>query len=74
VLFRSYHGLLLAVYHAIRAKTPASIAAHPLYRSRVATACGVVVTFLLVAIGWVPFMTNWEDASMLLASLFGVAR
>ena len=50
------------------------IAAHPLYRSPIVTACGVVVTFLLVAIGWVPFMTNWEDASMLLASLFGVAQ
>jgi len=74
LLWGLYHGLLLAVYHAIRVKTPVRIAAHPLYRSRIATACGVVVTFLLVAIGWVPFMTNWEDASMLLASLFGVAR
>ena len=74
LLWGLYHGLLLAVYHAIRAKTPVRIAAHPLYRSRIVTACGVVLTFLLVAIGWVPFMTNWEDASTLLASLFGVAR
>ena len=69
-----YHGVLLAAYHAIRAKTPVRIAAHPLYRSRLATACGVVVTFLLVAIGWVPFMTTWDGASALLASLFGVGR
>jgi alginate O-acetyltransferase complex protein AlgI len=69
-----YHGLLLALYHAIRAKTPVRIAAHPLYRSRIVTACGVVVTFLLVAIGWVPFMTSWGDASALLATLFGAAR
>jgi len=58
----------------IRAKTPVGIAAHGLYHSRLATACGVVVTFLLVAIGWVPFMTSWKDASRLLASLFGVGR
>jgi hypothetical protein len=50
------------------------VAAHPLYRSPIVTACGVVVTFLLVAIGWVPFITSWEDASRLLAALFGVAR
>jgi D-alanyl-lipoteichoic acid acyltransferase DltB (MBOAT superfamily) len=74
LLWGLYHGLLLAVYHAIRVKTPVRIAAHPLYHSRIVTACGVVATFLLVAIGWVPFMTNWEDASTLLAALFGVAR
>jgi alginate O-acetyltransferase complex protein AlgI len=69
-----YHGLLLAAYHTIRAKTPVEVAAHPFYRSRVVTVCGGAVTFLLVAIGWVPFMTNWENASTLLASLFGVGR
>ena len=74
LLWGLYHGLLLAAYHAIRVKTPVRIAAHPLYRSPIVTACGVVVTFLLVAIGWVPFMTSWEDASRLLAALFGVAR
>ena len=74
LLWGLYHGLLLAGYHAIRVKTPMRIAAHPLYRSPVVTACGVVVTFLLVAIGWVPFMTTWEGASTLLAALFGVVR
>jgi alginate O-acetyltransferase complex protein AlgI len=72
LLWGLYHGLLLAGYHAIRARTPVRVAAHPLYHSRIVTACGVVVTFLLVAIGWVPFMTNLQDASTLLASLFGV--
>jgi alginate O-acetyltransferase complex protein AlgI len=74
LLWGLYHGLLLAGYHAIRAGTPVRVAAHPLYHSRFVTACGVVVTFLLVAIGWVPFMTNLDNASTLLASLFGVAR
>ncbi len=74
LLWGVYHGVLLASYHAIRVKTPVRIAAHPLYRSRAVTACGVVVTFLLVALGWVPFMTTWQGASTLLAALFGVSR
>jgi alginate O-acetyltransferase complex protein AlgI len=74
LLWGLYHGVLLAAYHAIRVKTPVRIAAHPLYRSRVATACGVAVTFLLVSIGWVPFMTTWDEASKLLGALFGAAR
>jgi alginate O-acetyltransferase complex protein AlgI len=74
LLWGLYHGTLLAVYHAIRANTSARVSAHPFYRSRVATAGGVLVTFLLVAIGWVPFMTSWEHAPTLLAWLFGVAR
>ena len=74
LLWGLYHGVLLAGYHAIRAKTPVRVAAHPLYRSRLVTVCGTAVTFLLVAIGWVPFMTTWEGASALFASLFGVGR
>jgi len=69
-----YHGVLLAAYHVIRAKTPVRVAAHPLYRSRFVDGCGAAVTFLLVAIGWVPFMTTWEGASKLLAALFGGGR
>lgn len=74
LLWGLYHGLLLAGYHAIRVKTPARIAAHPFYRSRIVTALSVAVTFLLVALGWVPFMTTWQGASTLLAALFGVTR
>jgi alginate O-acetyltransferase complex protein AlgI len=69
-----YHGVLLAAYHVIRAKTPVRVAAHPLYRSRFVSGCGVAITFLLVAIGWVPFMTTWEGASKLFAALFGGGR
>ena len=69
-----YHGALLAAYHVIRVKTPARIAAHRLYRSRAATASGIAVTFLLVAVGWVPFMTTWDDASTLLGWMFGGGR
>jgi alginate O-acetyltransferase complex protein AlgI len=69
-----YHGVLLAAYHAIRVKTPVWIAAHPIYRSRIVAGLSVAVTFLLVTLGWVPFMTTWDGASTLLAALFGVAR
>ena len=74
LLWGVYHGALLAAFHVVRAKTPAAIAGHPFYRSRAATAGGVVLTFLLVSIGWVPFMTTWDGASTLLAWLFGVGR
>ena len=74
LLWGLYHGVLLAAYHVIRAKTPVRIAAHPLYRSRFATVCGAALTFLLVAIGWVPFMTTSDGATTLLAAMFGAAR
>jgi alginate O-acetyltransferase complex protein AlgI len=74
LLWGLYHGALLAAYHAIRAGTPVTVAAHPLYRSRAATLLGTMLTFLLVTIGWVPFMTTWEGASALFASLFGASR
>jgi alginate O-acetyltransferase complex protein AlgI len=69
-----YHGLLLGAYHAIRVQTPVTIAAHPWYRSRAVTVCGAVATFVLIAIGWVPFMTTWSGASTLLGWMFGVTR
>jgi alginate O-acetyltransferase complex protein AlgI len=74
LLWGLYHGVLLAVYHAIRIKTPVRIAAHPFYHSPIVRACSVVVTFVLVAIGWVPFMTTWDGASTLLAWMFGATR
>ena len=66
-----YHGSLLAGYHVIRAKMPPSISAHPLYHSRVAYALSVATTFLCVAVGWVPFMTDWDHASKMLRWMFG---
>ena len=74
LLWGLYHGVLLATYHAIRVKTPVRIAAHPFYRSRLVSGASVVLTFLLVAIGWVPFMTSWDGAWALMASLFGASR
>lgn len=74
LLWGLYHGILLAAYHAIRVKTPVRIAAHPFYRSRIVTGASVAVTFLLVALGWVPFMTTLDGAWTLIAALFGVSR
>ena len=65
-------GEVYAAFYYIEERFP--VAAHPLYRSRFATACGAALTFLLVAIGWVPFMTTWDGATTLLAAMCGGAR
>jgi alginate O-acetyltransferase complex protein AlgI len=67
-----YHGLLLALFHLVRLKTPVRIADHPLYRSRVARGLAVAVTFGCVTLGWVPFMLPLGEAQKLLALMFGV--
>ena len=66
-----YHGALLAAYHVIRAKMPPAIAVHPLYHSRFADALGVATTFVCVSVGWVPFMTDWENGLSMLRWMFG---
>jgi alginate O-acetyltransferase complex protein AlgI len=68
----AYHGLLLAAHHVIRMHIPPSIADHAWYRSRLASAFSVAATFVFVAVGWVPFMTDLRTARRLLVvMLFG---
>ena len=67
----AYHGLLLSAHHVIRAKIPPSIADHAWYRSRLASALSAGVTFVLVAVGWVLFMTDLATARRLLVLMFG---
>jgi alginate O-acetyltransferase complex protein AlgI len=74
VIWGLYHGALLAAYHVIRVKTPVAVAAHPLYRSPLVTAFGIGLTFLLVTIGWVPFMTTLDGAVILFRWLVGAGR
>lgn len=66
-----YHGVLLAAHHVIRAKLPAVIADHPFYHSRASAALSQMITFLCVAIGWLPFMTDLPNAVRLLTIMFG---
>jgi len=70
LVWGAYHAVLLSTHHVIRTKMPASIADHPWYRSRVASAISAAVTFAFVTVGWVPFMTNLETARHLLVLMF----
>lgn len=74
IIWGLYHGALLALYHVVHAKMPARVATHPLYHGRVAGGLSVAATFVLVAVGWVPFMTNMENAARLLGLMFGGGR
>jgi alginate O-acetyltransferase complex protein AlgI len=70
----AYQGLLLGAHHVWRAKMPAAIAAHRWYHSRPAQVASIIITFVFVTIGWVPFMTDMDQARRLLAlMLFGGA-
>ncbi len=66
----AYHGLLLSAHHVIRTNMPPSISDHRWYRSRLASAISVAVTFVFVAVGWVPFMTDLATARRLLVLMF----
>jgi alginate O-acetyltransferase complex protein AlgI len=70
LVWGAYHGLLLSVHHVIRTRMPASISDHAWYRSRLASAISVAVTFFFVAVGWVPFMTDLTTARRLLGLMF----
>jgi alginate O-acetyltransferase complex protein AlgI len=71
LIWGAYHGILLTLYQRIRLKTPPWIIEHPLYRSRLARGAATAVTFLLVTIGWVPFMLPLSGARKMLAMMFG---
>jgi alginate O-acetyltransferase complex protein AlgI len=73
LVWGGYHGLLLSIHHVVRTKMPSSISDHVWYRSRLTSAIGVLVTFVSVAVGWVPFMTDLRTARRLLMIMFGAA-
>ncbi len=74
LLWGLYHGVMLSCYHIIRLKMPLRIAGHPWYQSRAVHAAGVVLTFVCVTIGWVPFMLPLQQAEHMLALMFGVGK
>jgi len=69
-----YHGLLVTGYYVYRANVPAAVARHRLFESRLADVAGAGVTFLLVTIGWVPFVVDTPHALPLLRLLLGGDR
>ena len=68
-----YQGVLLSAHHVLRARLPVAIAAHPWYRSKAASVLAGLVTFVCVAVGWVPFMADLATARRLLWLMFGGA-
>ena len=69
-----YHGVLLTSFHVIRLKLPRRVVEHPWYASRGVRVLATVTTFLLVTIGWVPFMMPLPEAMKMLTMMFGGAR
>ena len=61
LVWGAYHGVLLSAHHLIRARVPPWIADRDWYHSRPAAAVSGAVTFVFVAVGWVPFMTDLGD-------------
>lgn len=70
LVWGAYHGVLLGAHHVWRAWLPAPVATHPWYHSTFAKVVSIVITFMLVVIGWVPFMTDIATARRLLGIMF----
>jgi D-alanyl-lipoteichoic acid acyltransferase DltB (MBOAT superfamily) len=66
----AYHGVLLTVYHAVRVYVPKAVAGSAIYNCSAARLAGTAITFGLVSVGWVPFMTDLPHAWRLLRLMF----
>jgi len=72
LVWGAYHGVLVSGYQVARARMPPVISASPLYRSPVANLAGTAITFALVSLGWVPFMTDLPNAWRLVRIMFAI--
>jgi alginate O-acetyltransferase complex protein AlgI len=70
LVWGAYHGALLAAHHLIHARVPPSIVDRDWYHSRPAAVVSGALTFVFVAVGWVPFMTDLATARRLLGVMF----
>jgi alginate O-acetyltransferase complex protein AlgI len=73
LVWGAYHGILLTGYRVARARLPRVVTTSRLYRSSLANAAGAAITFALVSVGWVVFMTDLPGAWRLLRIMFAVA-
>jgi D-alanyl-lipoteichoic acid acyltransferase DltB (MBOAT superfamily) len=76
VIWGAYHGLLLVGYHALRRwrRAPGAARNRPPARSALVSVLGWLLTFLLVAVGWVFFRADsFMQAVGMLGSLAGLA-
>jgi len=72
ILWGSYHGVLLSAHHVYRRTIRARVARSPFANPLAAKLAATIVTFALVAVGWVLFMTpDLAAAGRLLRLLSG---
>jgi alginate O-acetyltransferase complex protein AlgI len=62
LVWGAYHGVLVTAFHFYKTSLPLSVATSAFYQSRAAALAGMVVTFLLVTIGWVFFRMDVPSA------------
>jgi alginate O-acetyltransferase complex protein AlgI len=70
LVWGAYHGLLLTAYHVVRVRIPGAVTGSAIYNSSAARLAGTAITFGLVSVGWVPFMTDLPQAWRLLRLMF----
>ena len=71
LVWGAYHALLVTVYYLYRRHVPAALTTSAWLDSSLTTVASIGLTFLLVTIGWVPFMTTLPDATRLLRIMAG---
>lgn len=70
LLWGAYHGALLSGHQLFRGWLPASVARSAAYRSSIAAAAGVGLTFGLVTVGWVLFAMDLRQGLHILRLMF----
>lgn len=71
LVWGAYHALLVTVYYLYRRHVPAALTTSAWFDSTLTTVASIGLTFLLVTIGWVPFMTTLPNATRLLRIMAG---
>jgi alginate O-acetyltransferase complex protein AlgI len=66
IVWGLYHGVLLSLYYVYRTRVPAAVAASRWFHSRAVSVAATALTFVVVTLGWVPFMTDLPNAMRLL--------
>lgn len=70
LLWGVYHGMLLSLYRIYLITLKSRFENHGAYNSRVLGCLSIIITFVLVSIGWVFFASNLSTASMALGKMF----
>ena len=71
LIWGAYQAILMIGYYIYRTRVPLAVVENRLFQSKLATAVSTLLTFVLVTIGWVPFMTDLPRSMQLLRLMFG---